>query len=162
MIRKAQPADLDAVVRCYECAKAFMRATGNTVQWLSDYPGRIDAEADLAAGNLYVVEHNSQITGAFTFILGEEPTYAVITNGHWTSQEPYGTIHRVASNGASRGVFAECVEFCRGRIGHLRIDTHASNMKMLELIVRAGFRECGTIIVDDGTPRRAFEWRNGR
>lgn len=158
MIRKAQEADIDEILRCYECARAFMHKVGNTEQWPADYPGRRDAQADLEAGNLYVIEENDRVHAAFTFIVGEEPTYRVIENGAWRSEAPYGTIHRVASDGTIRGVFRDCLAFCQSQIGHLRIDTHADNHKMLELIQSAGFVECGTIRVRNGTPRRAFEY----
>lgn len=158
MIRKAQQNDIDAVLHCYENARAIMRSSGNLSQWPSDYPGLTDAVADLAAGNLYVVEEKGQVVAAFTFVIGEEPTYRVIEDGEWLSEALYGTIHRLASAGTARGVFRECLNFCLSQINHLRIDTHADNKKMLQLIEAAGFHECGTIYVENGTPRKAFEY----
>jgi hypothetical protein len=32
-------------------------------------------------------------------MIGKDPTYAVIENGNWLNDEPYGVIHRIASNG---------------------------------------------------------------
>lgn len=158
MIRKAKKNDIPAVLRCYQQAKNFMHSNGNKEQWPGDYPGHRDAEADLEAGSLYVMEENGRIYAAFTFIIGDEPTYRVIENGSWLSQEPYGTIHRVASDGTGRGVFRDCLQFCQAQIGHLRIDTHADNDKMLALIQAAGFCERGIIRVENGTPRQAFEY----
>lgn len=39
------------------------------------------------------------MVGTFCFIVGEDPTYAVIDNGKWLNDAPYGVIHRMASNG---------------------------------------------------------------
>ena len=44
-----------------------------------------------------------------------------------------------------------------GKIAHLRIDTHENNAVMRHLITSRGFLPCGTITVEDGTPRLAFE-----
>ena len=42
--------------------------------------------------------------------------------------------------------------------GHrLRADTHADNLTMQRCLEREGFVRCGTIYVEDGTPRVAFE-----
>lgn len=45
---------------------------------------------------LYVIEEDGQIHGVFAFILGADPTYAVIEDGAWRSDEAYGTIHHIA------------------------------------------------------------------
>lgn len=75
-----------------------------------------------------------------------------------TPGAPYGTIHRVAGDGTVHGLFAACMDFCKGRMSHLRIDTHENNAVMRHLIARHGFLPCGTIYVEDGTPRLAFDW----
>ena len=37
-IRKAVPSDLPEILRVYEAARAYMRASGNPDQWGYDYP----------------------------------------------------------------------------------------------------------------------------
>ena len=93
---------------------------------------------------------------AFALVPGEDPTYAVI-DGAWGSDAPYATIHRLASDGTCRGVFAAAINWAAARQPHLRIDTHADNHIMQTLITRAGFDYCGTITVADGSPRLAYE-----
>ena len=70
---------------------------------------------------------------------------------------PYGVIHRVASDGRMPGVFRRCAAFCRARCANLRIDTHHDNHTMQRLIEGAGFRRCGVIYVEDGSPRIAYQ-----
>ena len=65
---------------------------------------------------------------------------------------------RVAGDGTVHGLFAACMDFCKRRMSHLRIDTHENNAVMRHLIARHGFLPCGTIYVEDGTPRLAFDW----
>lgn len=64
----------------------------------------------------------------------------------------------MAGDGTVHGLFAACMAFCKGRMSHLRIDTHENNAVMRHLIAKHGFQPCGTIYVEDGTPRLAFDW----
>ena len=111
----------------------------------------------LQRGELYVFDQDGVIHGAFVLRLGDEPNYRVI-EGAWRSGTPYGTIHRVAGDGTVHGLFAACMDFCKRRMSHLRIDTHENNAVMRHLIARHGFLPCGTIYVEDGPPRLAFDW----
>lgn len=47
-IRIASPEDLEFIEDAYEHARVFMQANGNATQWPDGYPGRIDAEEDIA------------------------------------------------------------------------------------------------------------------
>jgi len=156
MVRLAEPRDLEAILNCYAAARCYMRENGNPTQWGDTYPARSLLEEDLACRRLFVCEDARGVYGAFVLLIGEEPTYAVIEDGAWLDPSPYGTIHRVCG-GAGRGVFSECVAFCKGQIAHLRIDTHQNNRTMRHLIEKSGFVPCGTIYVEDGSPRIAYE-----
>ena len=124
------------------------------------YPLRRMLEADLQRGELYVFDQDGVIHGAFVLRLGDEPNYRVI-EGAWRSGAPYGTIHRVAGDGTVHGLFTACMDFCKRRMSHLRIDTHENNAVMRHLIARHGFLPCGTIYVEDGHPRLASTgWQN--
>ena len=156
-IRRAVPQDLPAVLSVYAAARQFMMQHGNPTQWAGGYPPKELVEDDIARGQLYVAEANGQIHGVFAFILGDDPMYAVITDGAWLSDAPYGTLHRVASDGQIRRLLAAAVTFARQTTVHLRIDTHADNLPMQRAIARGGFSACGTVFAPDGTPRIAFE-----
>ena len=98
-IRASQKEDITAIMRIYEKARAFMDQTGNPTQWGDGYPQQDLIEEDLQQGHSYVCEENGKIVGTFTLIFGEDPTYQIIEKGAWHSQQPYGAIHRVASDG---------------------------------------------------------------
>ena len=157
MIRLAELSDLPALLPVYEAARRYMRENGNPTQWGDSNPPRATLEEDIRRRQLYVDEREGAIHSAFAFILGEEPTYGVI-EGAWPNDAPYGTVHRIASDGAVKGVFDRCMEFCKARTDELRIDTHADNRTMLYLIARHGFQRCGIIHIADGTPRIAFQY----
>ena len=85
------------------------------------------------------------------------PSKGRVENGKWLSDTEYGVIHRIAGRTKEKGIFAEALEFCQGKITHLRIDTHKDNSIMQHALAKYGFTPCGTIYVADGTPRIAYE-----
>ena len=137
MIRRATEADLPEMRRVFDAARAYMAAQGNPNQWEPGYP-----TDEVLRGGLHVLADDTGIYGAFAFLTGDDPTYAEI-DGAWLSDRPYATIHRVASDGTHRGVFAEVMAFAMAMQPHLRIDTHALNLPMQRQIERFGFRYCG-------------------
>lgn len=158
MIRKAVMTDLDAILQVYRVAKAYMAASGNPTQWEEGYPD-CRLGQDMEKGNLYVLcGEDGAIHAAFAFVLGEEPDYAVIEEGSWTSSAPYGTIHRLGSDGSIKGVFAQCLNFCKEISPYIRADTHRDNKTMQHLLEKHGFVRRGIIHIYDGSPRIAYEF----
>ena len=116
------------------------------------------ANAELVPNRLFVDVVNGQLLGVFAFILGVDPTYQVIEDGAWLNDTlPYGTIHRLASSGKSKGVASAVIEWCLEHCQSLRADTHADNQIMQHLLEKNGFTRCGIIHVADGTPRIAYQ-----
>ena len=135
-----------------------MAADGNPTQWGDGYPERELIEQDIAQQVSYVLEHNGMICGTFVFIIGEDPTYAYIEDGEWQDDTlPYGTIHRIASNGEQRGIFRTVLHWCSAKCSNIRIDTHQDNMRMIHLIKKANFTHCGIIYTRDNSPRMAYQ-----
>lgn len=152
----ARPTDLERIEEIYAKARAFMAASGNPNQWGTTHPPKTALERVIREGNLYVVGDEEVIHGVFAFILGDDPTYAEIYDGEWHDSRPYGTLHRVAGDG-SGGILQTAVEFSRQHCDYLRIDTHHDNKVMRHVIEKAGFRRCGTILTDNGSPRIAYD-----
>lgn len=155
-VRKAKPADLKRILEIYAYARRFMAQTGNPNQWGTTHPPRDQLEQDIRQGDLLVVENDSGIHGVFFFSLGEDPTYERIEQGQWHAQRPYGTIHRIASDG-SGGILGTAVAYCKIRSDYLRIDTHEDNHVMQQALGKQGFRRCGIIHIADGSPRIAYD-----
>ncbi len=155
-IRKTTINDLQRVMEIFSIARDFMKKSGNPSQWNDNYPAVELICSDIQEGISYVVLHNDRIVGSFVFIVGADPTYTEI-DGKWLNDEPYGTIHRIASDGSTKGIADECLKFCKTITRNIRIDTHENNSVMLNWIIRAGFEKCGIIHVTDGTPRYAFQ-----
>ena len=156
-IRKAEPAELDTIMGIYAAAREFMIRTGNPMQWGRTKPARSMLQADIAAGDCYVITHEGGIRAVFVMRSGEDPTYRVIENGAWPDDGPYVTIHRIAGDPACKGVFATCLDWCWERLPNIRIDTHRDNRIMLSLLRKHGFTYCGIIYLADGAERLAFQ-----
>lgn len=157
LIRPATVQDLPAVLSVYDQGRAFMRAHDNQSQWINGYPSRSLLEDDIAHDQLFVCMEHDTIHGVFAFILGDDPTYARIDGGAWPNSSPYGTIHRIASDGSCKGILRTAVDFALQRCDHLRCDTHADNYVMQNAMLRLGFGYCGIIYVTDGSPRKAYQ-----
>lgn len=157
MIRLAAFDDLPRILEIYNYARTFMAQNGNPNQWGNSFPPVELLEEDIPLQRLYVYENEGQIHGVFAFIVGEDPTYSLIEEGAWLSDEIYGTIHRVASDGSEHGFLGKCLKFCLGVTSHLRIDTHEDNLIMQKAIAKNGFQRCGIIYTNDGSPRIAYE-----
>ena len=157
-VRQATIEDLDEIMRIYDAARQTMRANGNTSQWINGYPQRELIEDDTARGACYVIEGDDETPHAvFMFAVEDDPTYAVIQDGEWLDNEPYGVVHRIGSDGTVSGVLSCAVDHCLKTIGNLRIDTHADNSIMRHVLEKKGFVHCGTIFCHDGTPRVAYQ-----
>lgn len=154
-VRRATTNDVAEMTEIFRHAREFMRSCGNCTQWSGCYPGRTDAIADIENDNSYVVTDDGRVVGTFAFIVGDDPSYSVI-DGCWLNDAPYGTIHRIASDGTCHGVADIALDFCRTQADNIRIDTHADNMPMRRWIESRGFRYCGIVTVADGTPRLAY------
>jgi RimJ/RimL family protein N-acetyltransferase len=161
-IRKAETSDLEQMLKIYAYAREQMRKGGNPTQWGTSYPPVSLLQNDISAGKSYVVEHGHALCGTFYFSVENDATYAHIENGSWLNHEPYGVIHRIASNGEVSGILHICLAFCQKmatemQVNNIRIDTHLDNKIMQHLLSKEGFTLCGTIFLSDGAPRIAYQ-----
>ena len=155
-VRIAFPDDLEFIEGTYTRARAFMLANGNATQWPDGYPGRIDAEEDIARGHCFLVSDEAGPLAVFSFAAGPDETYAEI-DGAWHSEAEYHVIHRVAAV-RGRGVARAIFSFAAEHTDYLRCDTHEDNAPLRHALESFGFRECGTITVANGTQRVAYDW----
>ena len=73
-------------------------------QWQKGYPDINTILDDILSGNSFVLSEHSHIYGTMHFIIGIEPSYVRIYNGHWlTDTRQYGIIHRFAIDNNHKG-----------------------------------------------------------
>ena len=165
-IRKTEARDLEALLPLFDEARGTIAQLGID-QWQNGYPNRAVILADIARSQSYCVLIDGEICGTFALIEDGEPTYNEIFDGEWLTgdgQEHYFAIHRVAISVKCRGkgVSTEIISFCAekaraaGKIS-LRIDTHKGNVVMRKMLEKHGFSYCGTIYLESGDERVAYE-----
>lgn len=112
-----------------------------------------------------------EVWGTFALIEDGEPTYGRIYDGQWLTPDQDGTghpaylaIHRVAIAVSKRGsgISTAIVEYAAHKarsLGRrsLRIDTHEGNAVMRRMLTKHGFVHCGTIFLQNGDKRVAYE-----
>ena len=155
-IGNASADDLPRIGEIYASARCFMAQNGNPNQWGNTHPPLQQLEKDIERERLYLVMNHDTVHGVFYFCVEEDPTYAEIYDGAWHSGQPYGVIHRIASDG-SGGILRAAVAFALTQTDYLRIDTHEDNRVMQKAVKKQGFRYCGIIYIADGTPRLAYD-----
>lgn len=156
MIEKATLSQLSPIMAIYEQARAFMAQTGNPDQWGMTYPPETMIRQDILNGKCYVNLKDGNIAAVFYFAIEEDPTYGYI-EGAWLNDQPYGVIHRISVGENGKGTAAECFQFALKRCQNLRIDTHNDNLPMQRCLAKNGFQRCGTIYLEDGDPRIAYQ-----
>lgn len=155
-IRKATMNDWNEIRNIYIEARQFMAEQGNPSQWGTVHPPEDLLLEDIAQGKLYVCIEGG-IAAVFYFAVEEDPTYGVIEDGEWLNDKPYGVVHRMASARTIRGAASFCMDWAFRQAGNIRIDTHEDNIPMQNMLQKNGFRHCGTIYLENGDPRIAFQ-----
>lgn len=156
-IREATLADIPELDRIFASARERMKASGNPYQWGDSRPPHDAILSDISHGQMYIVECTGRCVGCFALVPGDDPTYSVIYDGTWLSDEPYYTIHRIASDGSVSGLFDACLGYCLQKTSHIRIDTHADNNAMKHILKKRGFSRRGIIHLLNEDEREAYE-----
>ena len=162
-IRAAHKEVLPDIMAVLDAAKAIMRASGNSEQWVDGYPSEEVILNDIALGHGFVVVEElwpkcERIVGYFAFIPSPEPTYVRIYDGAWLDDlAPYHVVHRIGSYPEVHGVFRTIMDWGFSHERNIRIDTHRDNHIMQHCILTYGFRYCGIIHLASGDERLAYQ-----
>ncbi len=163
--RLAKKSDLPKIMPIFEEARASMARLGID-QWQDGYPFREDIENDIANHESYVLCINRVIVASFAVLLHEDATYRNIVEGEWLTGNTtnYAAVHRVAVSGSGRrrGLATALLSYAydlamENRLDALRIDTHEGNLPMRRTLEKNGFIHCGTIFLENGDTRVAYE-----
>lgn len=161
LIRHAVEDDFHRMMEIYAYARKFMADHGNPNQWgPTNWPPEALIHQDIADQCSYVCEENGRVIGVFFYTSGKdiEPTYRLIEDGTWRDNEAYGVVHRIAGDGSRKGIGTFCINWAYEQCGRLRMDTHADNIVMQNLLTKLGFEKRGIIhVVEDNYPRFAYE-----
>ncbi len=156
-IRLANIEELDLIKEIYNSAKSFMDSSGNSGQWVNNYPQKELLQEDIKNKSLFVCIDNNKIVAVFSFFVGIEPTYNTIYDGQWLNDAPYGVIHRIAVAEHQKGYASKCIQWCLNKCPNIKIDTHKNNIPMQKTILKNEFVYCGIIKKPDSTERLAYQ-----
>ena len=157
--------ELDAITQIVSDARSRIGRLGID-QWQCGYPNREIIEEDIRRGCSYVVrDDDGSLCGVFAVIDDGEPVYDNIFDGKWrTVGDNYLAVHRIAvsSEKLRRGVASSAMKFAeemaktQGRES-VRIDTHQGNAPMRAMLERNGYVHCGSVYLETGEHRVAYE-----
>ena len=167
IIRKTTEADLQPLMEIFSEARKTIAALGID-QWQNGYPNEAVLREDMARSQSYLAESDGRVIATFAMLTDGEPTYDEIFDGAWRTsggREGYIALHRVAISVAARGkgISTQIVEYAKERARALgrasvRIDTHEGNAVMRRMLEKHGFFHCGTIFLESGEARVAYEY----
>lgn len=153
---------INDVMNIISQAKKYFKEN-NIDQWQDGYPNEISICNDIDLNNSYVLIDDDKILGTMYFRIGDDITYKVI-DGHWLTNGSYAVIHRIVVDSEYKGhslagiMLDYAIKQCQeNNIHSIRIDTHKDNLSMQRFLNKHGFIACGTIYLENGDPRIAFE-----
>lgn len=156
-IRKAEKKDIPAVMEIIMQAKKYL-AMHQIPQWQTGYPEEIDIQDDLDHQGGYVAVENNVVKGYCFIKVMPDHNYDVI-EGKWLNDEPYAVMHRTCIHDSCKGngIAGMFVETAAEKADNIRADTHEKNRSMRKMLENQGFTACGTVYMEDGTPRIGYQ-----
>ena len=153
MVRKATPADLDAIAAIYDDIHTNEEAGLTTVGWIrSIYPTRKSAEEAIAKGEMFVLEAGGGVAAAAKINQEQVPEYANARWEHPAPDEKVMVLHTLVVSPKIKGKgygsrFVDFYETYAREKGcpYLRMDTNQRNLAARALYKKLGYREVGIV-----------------
>lgn len=162
-IRKSKIEDIHQILEVIHDAQDSMRDNG-IPQWQDGYPNEVIISQDIQAENSYVLVDGKRIVGTAYIIAEHELSYDYIEGGQWLNNHPYVVVHRIAvcKDCRGKGIARYIMEFAEKiakehQLHDIRIDTHDDNLPMRKFLLKLGYHACGTIYLDNGDKRIAYQ-----
>lgn len=147
-IRTATPKDLGRVCEIVSAATARMNAEG-IHQWDEVYPNRADFQADIAEGQLFVIECDGIVAGLITLNEIQPGKYRDVT---WFYLGRVLVAHRLAIDPSyqGRGLSSQLMAFAEeqaaaGGYVAIRLDAFTENPAAVALYEKCGYRKVGIV-----------------
>lgn len=157
-IRLATEKDILKMRAIFDYGREVQLESGNLNQWAAGYPSDELIQEDLSVDAVHVLVDGDEMAGVMSLFTEPDPTYKEI-DGEWLNDEPYATIHRIATSGKIKGSGQKLIEWAIERYENIRIDTHEDNEQMKYIVQKFGFKYCGVIYLENGDPRNAYHYK---
>lgn len=159
-IRLAKKNDLSKMRKIFDYGREVQLASGNLTQWVAGYPSEELMLEDIRKEAAHVcLDDQGGVAAVFSVFTEPDPTYSNI-EGEWLNDQPYATIHRIATSGKMRGAGQVGIQWVQEQHDNVRIDTHENNQQMKHIIKKLGFKYCGIIYLENGDSRNAYHYTN--
>jgi Acetyltransferase (GNAT) family. len=162
IFRTASFDDLESIMEIIDDAKQTLKSRGID-QWQDGYPNRDSIIPDIENQVGTVACINDFIVAYAAIVWSGEPTYNDLREGQWLSDSDYVVVHRLCirkghtHHGYATGIMRHIEQAAKERnITSFKIDTHADNQQMRNMLQKSGFRYCGIVYYDHGR-RLAYE-----
>lgn len=150
-IKHANLSDIIQIMEVISDAKNLLKNSGSP-QWnTDDYPSKETFINDINNNVLYALWDNSTLVGVMACLKGIDENYEKI-KGHWISDGPYLSIHRIAirkeyyHTKSSHQLMAYAINLAKeSNCKSIKVDTHPLNIPMQKLLLHFNFVHCGTI-----------------
>lgn len=156
-IRLATEKDIPNMRKIFNAARDYQLKTGFT-QWAEGYPAQELILKDIEKEAAYVyLNEADEIIGVLSVFTEPDPTYTYI-EGEWLNEQPYATIHRIATAQNEKGVGQYLMRWVQEQHANIRIDTHKENKPMKHILDKLGYFYTGVIYIENGEARDAFHY----
>jgi RimJ/RimL family protein N-acetyltransferase len=156
-IIKATKEDIPTMRKIFNHGRKIQLAAGVN-QWAEGYPAKELILEDIKREAAYLCfSEAEEVVGVASVFTEPDPTYFEI-EGQWLNDEPYATIHRIATNGEMKGVGQFMIQWVQENHENVRIDTHKDNAAMKHVLQKLGFVYTGVIYIENGEARDAYHY----
>ena len=153
MVRKAGPADLDAIAAIYDEIHTREEAGKTTIGWIRGvYPTRQSGGEAIRKGDMFVMEEDGVILAAARINQDQGPEYEGAPWGYSAPHRQVMVLHTlvVSPKEQGRGLGTRFVAFYEQYAReqgcpYLRMDTNARNTAARTLYKGLGYREAGIV-----------------
>lgn len=153
MVRKATPADLDAIAAIYDDIHTEEEAGRSTIGWIRTiYPTRKSAEDSIAKGDMFVLEVDGAVVAAAKINQEQVPEYGDAQWEYPASDDQVMVLHTlvVSPKRKGKGYGSQFVDFYeayarKNNCPYLRMDTNERNLAARALYKKLGYTEVGIV-----------------
>ena len=154
-IRHATLNDIDLIMDMIDKGRKHIQEY-NIPQWTNGYPNKELITEDINSNKGYVLLDEEEIVGYFVKL--DYDKYYNKIDGSWINNDPYVAIHRTVTKYFNKGLGSKMFDEIKKEHKHIRVDTHSGNISMNKCLLKNGFKYCGIIYLEDGSPRNAYEY----
>lgn len=148
---KANLQQIDIIMPLIEDGRQALKNLGIN-QWQDAYPAIENITEDIEKGISYLLVDGDDYLATVAVDPFGEPVYDTLEKGHWISDAPYMTVHRMAVSAATanKGIGTKLLVALEAlakdlNFTQIRLDTHEDNLVMQRVALKNNYRFAGLV-----------------